>query len=231
MFPLNAKVDHPLLETIVSTLWTSIVTYLKDKSKTSQKTVVILLKLYITVEYLVFYFFTYNFLGKFIIMVSCIICFNSGSNDSLLLTAFFFGTLVLYVSIIITFYIKMQIPIFRSALIEILGVSVFNYYVGKNPATIGTLRAATVLASCMGVGFACKAGGSYVDATVKQKIMSTYIGGCLEAGIKPDAKVIAEIATSAQTSAMQFLLGETAKNPIYSKKIPFWNSIMNHDLD
>lgn len=213
-FTSTVKVDHPLMVDVIRSLWSQCTIQWSQDQNILIKIFYILIKVSITIEYLLLYFYAYTTFGKYLIRISCVVCINYHESVPLLIVYFLYLNIVIYLAITISFYIYMQVPFIRVALISVIGTPVFDDYVGKNPGSKSAVQALTGLGASIITAYGFKFLDNECDLSHKRGLSRDYRKECQESGITPDPKVIEDIFRSPRTSFAQVIFGQTTSNPV-----------------
>ena len=214
MFYFSPRTPHPSFISILKSFFFQCQIDWKKKDFILIKIFKILIRTSLVFEYLLLHFYTYTFVGKWVIRICCIFCFNISANSSKLVVFICFVNLVFFISTIVLFFIKMQIYPIRQMLIDVIGLPVFNSYVGSNPGVAGASRSAGVLIGGLVLSFGFKVGAGKADVIHKNGICDSYRKNCEVTNTPVNPEFIEKIYSEPQVSVLQFLTGYTDKNPV-----------------
>lgn len=185
------KCVHPSLSVTIVFMFNQYKKFYINKEKTLKSFSLLLFKTLVIIEYLQVFFFTYNIIGRSIIVLSGILLMASTSEYVNLTGLFVIGY---YISCCVMFYIMMQLPITQCFMIEILGKDAFRHYVGENPATKSMQKAGIVILSSYAAGLLAKAGHQSLDTLDVEKRLKVYVDSCVAAGLEPDPATLSKLA-------------------------------------
>lgn len=205
-FFFNPRVQHPSLWFVLSSLFSQVLFFYKDKNKNIKKFILLFLQVTLTLEYLMLYFFIYTLPGSFILYISGIVLLSCRESDSIIFLIGSLAIITYFIATLLSFYLCMQFKTLRDCIINVLGEDVFNEYVGSNPAirmlSNGTIRIGVMSAAAIIVNGT----NSVINSAEKYNDTWIYTKTCKDSGLPVDPNILGQIAVRKSTSLLDRLV-------------------------
>jgi hypothetical protein len=152
------------------------------------------------------YFFIYTLPGSFILYTSGIVLLSYRDSDNVAFLIASLAIITYFIATLLSFYCCMQFKVLRDCIINVLGVNVFNEYVGSNPAirmlSNGTIRIGVMTTAAVFVNGT----NSVINSMEKYNDSWGYTKTCKDSGVPVDPNVLGQIALRKSPSLLDRLV-------------------------